>query len=420
MRILLGVLAVGALGALTAFTVSFLAPTPDPPVPEIVLTPGPALIRVSLPIRRGDNLDNLLVRAGIGDEAKWELIGAVRQAFDVKKFRAGTELTLVRTPDGSLDSIEYIIDPDHKLRIKADGTGYGASVVEIPGTVRPVLVCATLEGSLFESIKRVGESPELAMRMADIFAWDLDFYTDPRAGDQFCMVVEKKEYDNGQPPTYQRILSAKYINSGELYEAFLYPDKDGKPQYYSRDGKSLQAAFLRSPLEFSARISSHFSRRRFHPILKIYRPHLGIDYAAPTGTPVQAVASGRVIFSGRSRGAGNIVKIRHSNGFETMYMHLSRRLVRKGQRVSQGRRIGLVGATGLATGPHLDFRLRKNGRYLNFERLKPPRKSRIPARRMAEFKAERNRLAAMMEPVYGPATPRLARGPSAEDRTDVD
>ena len=420
MRILVVVLGVGALGALAAFTFRYVAPPPAPPLPKMAAAPESALVRVSLPIRRGDNLDNLLVRAGIEDKAKWELIGAVREAFDVKKFRAGTELTLVRTMDGSLDSIEYIIDPDHKLRIKANGTGYGASVVEIPGTVRPVLVRATLEGSLFESIQRVGESPELAMRMADIFGWDLDFYTDPRAGDQFCLLVEKKEYDNGQPPTYQRILSAKYINSGELYEAFLYPDKDGKPQYYSRDGKSLQAAFLRSPLKFSARISSHFSRRRFHPILKIYRPHLGIDYAAPTGTPVQAIASGRVTFSGRNRGSGNIVKIRHTNGFETMYMHLSRRLVRKGQRVSQGQRIGLVGATGLATGPHLDFRLRKNGKYLNFERIRPPRKSRIPARQMAEFEAERDRLTAMMEPVYGPASPQLAGEASADDRLAVD
>ena len=154
-----------------------------------------------------------------------------------------------------------------------------------------------MEGSLFASIEQAGEKPELlAIRMAEIFAWDIDFYTDPRQGDQFCLLVEKKVYVNGQEPTYKRILSAKYVNSGTPFYAYLFPDKDGKDQYYSGDGKSLQSAFLRSPLKFEARVSSRFSHSRFHPVLKIHRPHLGTDYAAPRGSPVQAVASGRISF----------------------------------------------------------------------------------------------------------------------------
>ncbi|HFB98130.1 MAG TPA: M23 family metallopeptidase, partial [Bryobacterales bacterium] len=238
----------------------------------------------------------------------------------------------------------------------------------------------------------------------------------PRRGDDFCLLVEKKEYFNGQAPTYKRILAARYNNAGTVYEGFLFADPDGKPQYYSRDGRSLRAAFLRSPLKFSARISSHFSRRRFHPILKIYRPHLGVDYAAPRGTPVQAIASGRVIFAGWTRGGGRTVKIRHANGFETRYLHLSRIFVRRGQRVSQGQRIGAVGATGLATGPHLDFRILKHGKYLNFERLKPPRARRLTAEQMKEFAPARDRYAALIHRrlAPGPVLADAGRSPSSE------
>jgi murein DD-endopeptidase MepM/ murein hydrolase activator NlpD len=259
---------------------------------------------------------------------------------------------------------------------------------------------------LFQSISAAGESPELALRMAEIFAWDLDFYTDPQEGDQFCLLVEKKEYDNGRPPSYQRILAAKYNNAGTVYEGFLFHGQEGKPRYYSSDGRSLQAAFLRSPLKFEARVSSRFSRRRFHPVLKIYRPHLGTDYAAPAGTPVQAVAAGRVVFSGRWGGAGNLVRIRHAGGYETYYLHLSRRLVRTGQRVEQGQRIGLVGATGLATGPHLDFRIRKNGRFVDFERLELPRTASIEAEYAELFAAVREHFSRLMEPA--PEPPQIA------------
>jgi murein DD-endopeptidase MepM/ murein hydrolase activator NlpD len=401
-RVILAFLAAGAVGAAVMISSwRYTGPAPakvkSPPVAAEAVDPEPELITESLPIRRRDTLDDLLVRAGVDRAAKVEMIAAVEKAFDVKKFRAGSELTLFRSQSGTLESLEYVIDPDHKLQLSnADGI-FSAAVVDIPGIIHPVAVCGTIHGSLFESMERAGERPELTLRMAEIFAWDLDFYTDPREGDEFCILVEKKVYTNGQPATYRRILAAKYNNAGTLYEGFLFPDKDGKEQYYSRDGRSLQAAFLRSPMKFEARVSSHFSYRRLHPILKIRRPHLGTDYAAPTGTPVQAIAAGRVVFSGRSGGSGNLIKIRHANGFETQYMHLSRRFVRTGQRVAQGQRIGLVGATGLATGPHLDFRMRKKGRFVNFERLKPPRLTKITAEQQEEFAAARDRFTTMMD-----------------------
>ncbi len=401
---MLGFLVVGAFAV--AVTAMFWSPAPKVAVPSPepeALPPAPKIITEGLPIKRGDTLADLLARAGMDSNAKAGIIAAIEKAFDVRKFRAGSQLTLARSVDGVFDSLEYSIDPDRKLHLSQADGGFRAAVVDVPGVIRPVPLCGTLRGSLFESMEGAGAPPELAIEVAAIFAWDLDFYTDPREGDEFCLLVEKKEYANGQPPTYRRILAATYNNAGTVFEGYLFPDEHGKRQYYSRDGQSLQAAFLRSPLKFDARVSSRFSPRRLHPVLKIYRPHLGTDYAAPVGTPVQVIASGRVVFSGRSGGSGNMVTVRHANGYETRYLHLSRRFVRTGQRVEQGQRIGSVGATGLATGPHLDFRVSRHGRFVNFERLKPPRTSKITAAQMAAFSAERDRLQALLDSEAGAA-----------------
>jgi len=361
--------------------------------------------------QRPSSLEALLIRAGIEQPARFQAITAIRKAFDVKKFRAGRKLTLTRTASGELEALDYLIDADRQLRLSRSAESFTAAVVDVPGVIGRVTVRGTLRGSLFDSMTRAGERPELAIRMAEIFAWRLDFYKDPRPGDTFCLLVEKKYYANGTPPTYQRILAAEYNNAGTVYDAYLFPGPDGKPYYYSRDGSSLQSAFLRSPLKFSARVSSHFSYRRLHPILKVYRPHYGTDYAAPTGTPVYSVADGRVVFSGRSGGGGNVIKIRHANGFMTEYLHLSRRLVRVGQRVKQGQRIGLVGSTGLATGPHLDFRLLQHGRFKNFERLRLPPASKISPQQLPAFAAVRDRYRTQMETGL-PAGPILAAAPS--------
>jgi murein DD-endopeptidase MepM/ murein hydrolase activator NlpD len=249
---------------------------------------------------------------------------------------------------------------------------------------------------LFEAVVNAGEKPELAMRLADIFGWDLDFYTDPRPGDTFRVVVEKKVFAHESETSYGRILGAEYDNGGHIYRAVLFHDPSGQAAYYSPDGKSMKKAFLHSPLKFAAPITSHFSLHRFHPILKEYRPHLGIDYAAPTGTPVQSIGDGRVIFAGWKGGSGNLIEIQHANGYTTYYMHLSRILVRDGQRVEQGQRIGLVGMTGLATGPHLDFRIQQHGQFLNFERLPLPPSEPVAKRDWDEFTAARDQMLAEM------------------------
>jgi murein DD-endopeptidase MepM/ murein hydrolase activator NlpD len=355
------------------------------------------------------------VRAGVEKPVVGQIVEAVGPTFDVRGFRAGSQLLLTRSETGAVEQIEYAIDSDRKLTVSSTGQTFASAVTEIPSIVRVLPVCGTLQGSLFESMETMGERPDLAVQIAEIFRWDLDFYKDPQPGDEFCLVIEKKEYANGQPPGYGRIFSARYNNSGTLYEAYLFADEHGNDAWFSRDGRSLQSEFLRSPIRFEARVSSRFSRRRFHPVLKRYRAHLGTDYAVPTGTPVQAVADGRVVFSGRSGGAGNLVRIKHAQGYESYYMHLSRRLVRNGQRVQQGQRIGLVGSTGLSTGPHLDFRIRRNRLFQDFEKLRPPRKSRIEPGRIAAFNTVRNQYADLMAGAAASVTARAA----ASDSDDI-
>lgn len=229
------------------------------------------------------------------------------------------------------------------------------------------------------------------MRLALIFGYDMDFYTDPRKGDTFRIILEKKKYVNGQTAGFGKIFAAEYDNGGKKYQALLFHDPAGQPGYYTADGKSLQKAFLRSPLKFGAPVTSHFSRARFHPILKTYRPHMGTDYGAPVGTPVQSIGSGRVLFAGRKGGDGNMVEIAHSNGYETMYLHLSRMFVRAGEHIEIGKTIGLVGSTGLSTGPHLDFRILQRGQYKNFEKLGLPPSDPVSKKNLPEFAAVREK-----------------------------
>jgi murein DD-endopeptidase MepM/ murein hydrolase activator NlpD len=349
-------------------------------------------------VRNRTTWTELLQEMEFDPQTVYSVTEAARRAFDLRSLRPGNKLTAVRSRAGELRSVTYRIDPERELVVskEKDDKAFQAAIKTTPGKVRTVAVRGTVEGSLFDSVIAAGEKPDLAVRLAEIFAWDMDFNTDTQAGDVFRMVVEKKEYADGSPSTYGRILAAEYDNVGHPYQAVLFREPSGAPAYYSADGKSLQKAFLRSPLRFAARVSSHFTTHRFHPVLKITRPHLGTDYAAPVGTPVQTIADGRVVFAGRKGGDGNMVRIAHTRGYETYYLHLSRILVRNGQSVHQGQRIGLVGATGLATGPHLDFRVRQGGRFVNFERLKLPPANPVAKNEWDAFVAERDKWMALL------------------------
>jgi len=336
-------------------------------------------------LRKGQNFAAALEDFGLSPEDAAAATAAAQQAFNLRGLRAGNAMVVGRSVVGELREINYKIDAGRMLHIVPSSLGFSAEVEDIAMRMDITSIGNTLDDSLFNAVEDAGESAEIAMRLAQIFSYDLDFYTDPRRGDTFRMVLEKKRYANGDPAGYGRILAAEYVNDGKKYQALLFHDDQGRPAYYTAEGKSLQKAFLRSPLKFAAPVTSHFSKSRFHPILKVSRPHLGTDYGAPIGTPVQSIGSGRVEFAGRKGGDGNMVKIAHSQGFETMYLHLSRIFVHVGERVEIGKAIGLVGMTGLATGPHLDFRIEKNGQFLNFERLGLPPSDPVSNKNMPEF-----------------------------------
>jgi murein DD-endopeptidase MepM/ murein hydrolase activator NlpD len=348
-------------------------------------------------VANGATWSDMLQDMDFDSQTVFNVTEAARKVYNLRSIRPGNKFTVTRSHDGKLQLADYRIDPEHDLLVRRDGNDFHAEVKETLGKIETAVVNGTVEGSLFDSVIAAGEKPELAVRLAEIFAWDIDFNTDTQSGDAFRLLVEKKKFADGSAPVYGRILVAEYTNFGHPYKAVLFHDPNGRPAYYSADGKSLQKAFLRSPLRFAARISSHFSLHRYHPILKISRPHLGTDYAAPIGTPVQTIADGRVVFAARKGGDGNMVKIAHSRGYETYYLHLSRILVRRGQTVHQGQRIGLVGMTGLATGPHLDFRIQQGGKFVNFERLKLPPANPVTRGEMAEFATVRDKWMGMMQ-----------------------
>jgi murein DD-endopeptidase MepM/ murein hydrolase activator NlpD len=345
---------------------------------------------------------------GIDSPTVSRMVASAQPVFDFRHLRAGNELSIGRSVLGEIREVRYNIEPGRVLSIASSGNDFRSTVETIPSHTDEVGVAGRVDGSLFQAVTDAGEKPELAMRVAEIFAYDLDFYTDPRPGDTFRVVVEKKILDNGETIAYGRILAAEYNNAGRTYGAILFHSPNGVAAYYTPEGKSMKRAFLHSPLKFAAPITSHFSLHRFHPILKEYRPHLGIDYGAPTGTPVQTIGDGTVIFEGYKGGDGNLVKVQHSNGYTTYYMHLSKILVRNGERVEQGERIGLVGMTGLATGPHLDFRIELRGQFLNFEKLALPPTDPVTRHDWREFAAARDHALAAM-PALGSEHPALAQ-----------
>jgi len=258
--------------------------------------------------------------------------------------------------------------------------------------VKTERVKGKIASSLYESILRIGEKGELAVRFAEILEWDIDFWSDVQTEDSFQILVEKI-YVDSKPVRYGKIYLVNY--SGKIGN-FYGINFNGN--YYDREGKSLRRAFLKSPLRYSY-ISSYFSRARFHPILRVIRPHRGVDYVAPTGTPVSALGAGTVTFAGWRGGYGKLVVIRHPNGYVTKYGHLSR--IRKGiypgKNVRQGELIGYVGATGLATGPHLHFEVLKDNSWVNPLKLSSPPQEPVPPESMAHFIAFRDSLLKLVE-----------------------
>ncbi|MEF3254698.1 MAG: peptidoglycan DD-metalloendopeptidase family protein [Deferribacterales bacterium] len=256
------------------------------------------------------------------------------------------------------------LDLKEEIKIHKKGEDYKIEVIHNEVFTINTVVAGTINGSLFETINRMGESDQLAIMFADIYQWEVDFFKEVHPGDSFNIVVEKR-FVKGIFAGYGRILAADFYNRGRLIRAIYY--NDGKVSgYFTPDGKHLRKGFLRAPLKFG-RVSSKFTSNRMHPVLGRNLPHYGVDYAAPTGTPIHATASGVIIQKGFQTGAGNFIKIKHQNNITTTYMHMSkfRQGLKVGSRVSQGEVIGYVGSTGYATGPHVDYRINVGNRYVN-------------------------------------------------------
>lgn len=384
-----------ASGAVTAYAPPPLTDQPEE-LPELV---GPE--RPEAPGEAGEEEEEDEIINGMiarGDSAKDILApylppDSVQQVLDVTKkvhpltrLRSGHPYTVVRSADGGgMERFEYEIDDRRQLVVTRTENGFLAQVEPIVYEHVLVRVEGTIRSSLFETLASAGESPILAVRISDILGSEINFIRDIQDGDRFSLIIEKR-FRGTVFKGYGRLLGLSFVNQGKKYEAFLYPTETGEA-YFNARGESLKKTLLKSPLSFT-RISSGYSMNRKHPIFHDHRAHQGVDYAAPTGTPVKAVGSGTVDMAGWGNGYGNMVVLRHPGGLESMYSHLSRfsPLAKKGTRVRQGQVIGYVGSTGYATGPHLDFRLRKNGTFINPSKISSQRGEGISRRHMAEFK----------------------------------
>lgn len=384
---------IGAFAACTVAAEPEAVEPPEAPEPEpaAVVEPVPTrhLRATSERIRSGDTLAGALMRQGVEGAEAQAMVMAFGETFNVRHIRPGDVVRVIFEREGEEETptlLEYRRGPVEEILVRREGESWTARPREFDIHSEKVLVSGVLESSLSEAVVATGERADLAFALADVLAWDVDFYLDPRRGDEFQILVEKRTHE-GRVIGYGEILAAEY--RGEVTgqrRVYLYPNPEtGNLEYYGQDGSSAQRTFLKSPLKF-ARISSGYGGR-MHPILKYYRQHRGVDYAAPTGTPVWAIGDGVVTRAGRAGACGNMVRLRHSNGLETVYCHFSRIApgIRVGKRVAQKDVIGYVGATGRATGPHLHFEVVRHGSHINPLTLKLPPAKPLPESELPSF-----------------------------------
>lgn len=307
-----------------------------------------------------------------------------KKIFPFTRFKAGRPFH-ISLYQNIFSGFEYEIDDQSRLVIRKIKDRFEVMKTPIQYETREEVIQVEVESDISTALKKAGHCPSLAWDLSDIFAWDINFAKDIQAGDR-CQILVEKRFRHGEDKGYGAILAAVFINNGKPYQAFRYTDAQGRAKYYDEKGFSLQKGFLKSPVNYS-RISSYFTNSRYHPILKEKRPHPGIDYAAPKNTPVKTVADGSIKKMGFNKTMGRYMIIRHVNGYDTSYYHLNgfAKGLKKGASVSQGDVIGYVGKTGLATGYHLDFRLAKNGHYINPLDIPATRVKPVPVEEMSQF-----------------------------------
>jgi murein DD-endopeptidase MepM/ murein hydrolase activator NlpD len=350
-----------------------------------------ARVPVEHTLLRGETAADVFAKLGLTGVELRDATDALAGQVNVRSLKAGNRYSAFFNPDSSLASFAMTLAGSGRVQMVRKGERWESDWQPFERRVEIRSVQGTLAGSLEDSLREAGGPPALAYRLADVFQWDLDFTKDLKAGDRFEILYQEVQLD-GQFHEVGTIFAAVYDNHGRLHEAYRYGDAS---VYYDGEGRPMRKMFLRSPLRYS-RITSVFSRRRFHPVLREYRPHWGVDYGAPVGTPVQVTANGVVVSAGWDRGGGNVVKVQHPGGYVTGYLHLSRfaKGVRPGARVRQGDIIAFTGATGLASGPHLDYRVKLRNQWIDPLSLKSVRDEPIPTSRLAAFRSWRDELRA--------------------------
>jgi murein DD-endopeptidase MepM/ murein hydrolase activator NlpD len=342
-------------------------PAPPPPLASDLNQASEASLgfsTIEVVVDRNDTMDRIFRRFQLNLTDLATLRGLPGLAVQMDRLKPGEMLRFMHR-GSELVGLERKISDSETLKVSRDADGFSTDVYENPLEINIRTIHGTIDSSLFQATTDAGLDDRVAIELAEIFQYDLDFVLDIQPGDHFVVAYEDLSQD-GQPLRSGNILAAKFVNEGKEYRAVRYSDEAGRSQYYSPDGKSLRKAFMRAPVQFS-RISSRFNPSRKHPVLNRIRAHRGVDYAAPTGTPVRAAGGGRVRFIGNQGGFGNVIELEHGLGIVTVYGHLSRftKQLRKGQRVELGSVIGYVGMTGLATGPHLHYEYRVRGVHKN-------------------------------------------------------
>lgn len=348
-------------------------------------------------IGSAETLPRLLQRLGVAQEEIAAAVRASRESKALGHLIAGHTALARVTSSGRLISLRYLPAEDRLVSLQRVNGEFKAQEVAVKPEVRYVTRAGAIQGSLFGATDAANVPDSIASQMAEIFSSDIDFHRDLRQGDHFTVIYETYSYQGSTIKT-GRLLAAEFVNDNQVYRALYFRDPKGRDGYYTPSGQNMRRAFLKSPMPFT-RISSGFSNARFHPVLKEWRAHKGIDYAAATGTPIRAIADAVVSFAGRQGGYGNLLVLNHQAPYSTAYGHLSRfaKGLKRGARVNQGEVIGYVGSTGLATGPHLHYEFRVNGQQKNPLALKLPNAYPLAAQYRSLFASTAKPLAARLD-----------------------
>lgn len=344
-------------------------PEAEPEEPEGPTEPELIAAGEWIEIRKGQSLSKIAQKTGLNGKEAYRLTMALSEHMDVEKIKIGQRWRSRKKADPEAPDFEFELSTTRRIAATNGDDGWSAELVEVATVREPVLVSGEIRSSLWKAVEDAGQNPALVATIADAFAFDIDFHAQTRKGDRFALVVERELLeDDGTFVGYGQVLAAAYAGESAGEHRLYWWDPPGKrpPSYFNAEGEGVTRSFLKSPLKFS-RVSSEFDPKRMHPILHREKGHMGTDYAAPEGTPIWAAADGKIAFRKMGKGAGNMVIIDHGNGLVTLYMHLSafEEGQRVGTRVKQKDVIGYVGMTGLATGPHLHFGVKKRGKYVD-------------------------------------------------------